>query len=219
MEIKHKELSFQLMVEASPIALILANKLGKIVYLNSFTENLFLYKKEELIGRDITTLMNERFRSRHPDLFSGYFANPLSRKMGEERELYAQKKDGVEFPVEIGLNPIVTVDGTLVLAAVNDITDRIIAREQFRLVVESAPNAMLLVDDSGKITMVNNQIEKLFGYERKELINKNMEILVPEKIRTSHPELRKKFHSNPHARPMGIGQDLIAVKKMAKNFL
>ncbi|MDH5367870.1 MAG: PAS domain S-box protein, partial [Cyclobacteriaceae bacterium] len=215
---KYNELSFQLMVDASPIALMLVNKHGKIVYLNRYTEKLFLYDKEEIIGKDIGILMNEKYRSKHPKLLSGYFENPTSRSMGLNRELYAQKKNGVEFPVEIGLNPIVTVDGTLALAAINDITDRKIAKEQFRLVVESAPNAMLLVDDLGKIVMVNRQTEILFKYKQNELINKKIEMLMPENLRTHHPDLRENFHSDPQARPMGIGRDLVALKKDGTEF-
>jgi PAS domain S-box-containing protein len=213
LEIKHKELSFQLMVEASPIALILVNSFGKIAYLNGYTEKLFLYSKNELIGQDLGILLPEKFRSHHPELMHQYLKNPTSRQMGKNRDLYALKKDGTEFPVEIGLNPIVTVEGTLILAAVFDISDRIKASEQFRLVVESAPNAILLVDDTGKIVMINKQTEVLFGYTRDELIGKKMEILVPDRLKSHHPKLRNNFYSEPKARPMGAGRDLYGKRK------
>lgn len=136
MDVKHKELSFQLMVDASPIALILVNSFGKIAFLNSYAEKLFLYSKNELIGQDLGILLPEKYRLDHPWLLKEYFNHPVTRQMGKNRELFAVKKNGTGFPVEIGLNPIVTVEGTLVLAAVIDITERKKAGEQFRLVVE-----------------------------------------------------------------------------------
>ncbi len=213
MDVKHKELSFQLMVEASPIALILVNSFGKIAYVNNFTENLFLYKRNELMGKDVAILIPSRFRSYHPKFMNEFFIHPETRQMGKNRDLYALRKDGKEFPVEIGLNPIVTVDGTLVLATIIDISEREKANEQFRLMVESAPNSIILVDFSGKIVMINKQTENLFGYTREELIGNKMEILVPKRLKAHHPRLRQNFYDVPKARPMGAGRDLFGVRK------
>ncbi len=213
MNVKHKELSFQLMVEASPIALVLVNRFGKIAYINSYAERLFMYDKNELSGSDVGVLIQEKYRSHYPDFLKDYFTNPAVRRIGESRNVFALKKNGVEFPVEIALNPIVTVEGTLVLAAIIDITERKKANEQFRLVVESAPNAMILVDYSGKIVMLNRQAEVLFGYQREELIQKKVEMLIPGRLQHHHPELRENFYAEPKARPMGAGRDLYGVRK------
>ncbi|CAM1370336.1 PAS domain S-box protein [Tenacibaculum sediminilitoris] len=213
MEIKHNELSFQLMVEATPTALIVVNNYGKIAYLNNFSEKLFLYKKNELIGQDIGILIPQNKSSNHPAYIKEFFVNPKSRQMGENRELYALKKNGVTFPVEIGLNPLVTVDGTLVLAAIIDISDRKKADEQFRLVVESAPNAMIMVDNRGLIIMINKQTELLFGYSRDELIGQKMELLVPDRFKENHSNHRTSFYKKPTSRAMGAGRDLFALKK------
>ena len=84
--------------------------------------------------------------------------------MGAGRDLFGVRKDGTEVPVEIGLNPLRTEQGSFVLAAVVDITERKRAEERFRVAVESAPNAMLMVDDRGRIVLANASAEKLFGY-------------------------------------------------------
>jgi PAS domain S-box-containing protein len=133
--------------------------------------------------------------------------------MGAGRELFALRKDSSEFPIEIGLNPVVTVDGTLVLASIIDISERKKAEERFRLVVESAPNAMLLVNSSGNITLVNTQSEKLFGYTRSELIGSKLEMLIPQRFRTHHPSHRTQFFQKPEPRSMGAGRDLFGLKK------
>jgi protein-histidine pros-kinase len=215
---KHSELTFQLIVESAPNAMILVNKEGRIAFVNSQTEKLFGYSRNELIGQGVEIIIPHRFREKHPNFRNMFFISPHARAMGAGRELYALKKDGKEFPVEIGLNPLVTVEGTLVLAAIIDITERKKAEELFRLVVESAPNAMLLVNGEGKITLVNSQTEKLFGFSREELINKEVEILIPRRFKEKHPEYRNTFFASPKTRAMGAGRDLFARRKDGSEF-
>ena len=87
------------------------------------------------------------------------------------------------------------------------------AEEHFRLVVESAPNAMVLINHEGLITLVNNQTEKLFGYDRTELVGKKLEMLIPERFRNRHPDYRNMFLKKPQTRAMGAGLDLFALRK------
>jgi PAS domain S-box-containing protein len=216
--LKPNELTFQLMVEASPNAIILINTESKIAYLNNFAEELFQYKRQELIDHHLKILVPKTYNKNHPDFLQSYFKNPSKRQMGVNRELFALRRDGTEFPVEIGLNPIVTSDGLLVLASIIDITQRKKANEQFRLVVESAPNAIILVDKSGEISLVNKQTEALFGYSRIELIGQTVEILLPINLKQSHPNLRNMFLAAPQTRAMGAGRDLYARRKDGSEF-
>lgn len=210
---KHTELTFQLMVDAAPNALILVNKESKIAYANLHAEKLFKYSKSELIGQGVEILIPDRLRMKHPGFVQYFFTSPQARAMGMGRELFAVKKDGTEFPVEIGLNPLVTIDGTMVLAAIIDITERKRAEDRFRLVVESAPNAMVLVNREGNITLINQQTESLFGYGRQELIGQKVEILIPERFRKQHPGFRKFFFTELQTRAMGAGRELYAIRK------
>jgi len=215
---KYSELTFQLIVESAPNALILVNKEGRIAFVNGQTEKLFGYNRTEVIGQGVEIIIPHRFRERHPGYRNMFFHSPQARAMGAGRELYAMKKDGTEFPVEIGLNPLVTVEGTLVLAAIIDITERKRAEERFRLVVESAPNAMVLVNGDGKITLVNSQTEKLFGFSREELINQGVELLIPFRFKDKHPGFRSAFFAAPQTRSMGAGRDLYAKRKDGTEF-
>ena len=174
---------------------------------------MFGYSRNELIGNKVEQLIPERYSKHHPGFVEMFFEAPTVRSMGAGREFFAMRKDLTEFPIEIGLNPVVTVDGTLVLASIIDITERKKAEERFRLVVESAPNAMILVNSSGQITLVNTQTEKLFGYTRNELIGNKLEMLIPERFRNYHPGHRDMFFQKPQTRPMGAGRDLFALKK------
>jgi len=211
--LKLTELTFQLIVESSPNAIVLVNKEGKMAYVNSQTEKLFGYTRSELIGNKVESLIPERYSKHHPGFVDMFFKAPSVRAMGAGRELFALRKDSSEFPIEIGLNPVITVDGTLVLASIIDISERKRAEERFRLVVESAPNAMLLVNSTGDITLVNTQSEKLFGYTRNELIGSKLEMLIPERFRTHHPSHRTQFFQKSQPRSMGAGRDLFGLKK------
>ena len=123
-ERKRAEEKFRLAVEASPNAIVMINGQGQIVLVNAQTEKLFGYTGDELIGQPVETLVPERFRAVHPAYREGFFAAPGARAMGAGRELFARRKDGSEFLVEIGLNPIESADGVFVLTAIVDITER-----------------------------------------------------------------------------------------------
>ncbi|HVA40242.1 MAG TPA: PAS domain S-box protein, partial [Candidatus Binataceae bacterium] len=95
----------------------------------------------------------------------------------------------------------------------HDISDRRRMEERLRRIVESAPNAMVIINQAGLVEMVNVQTERVFGYTRDELLGKPMEMLVPERFRSHHPGLRKSFHADPRSRPMGAGRDLYGLRK------
>jgi two-component system sensor kinase FixL len=114
----------QLVVEATPNALVMVNPEGRITLVNAAVEKIFGYSRQELIGQPVEVLVPENLRGEHPGNRGGYLAHPEVRAMGAGRELFGRRKDGSEVPVEIGLNPIQTPDGMFVLAAVIDITQR-----------------------------------------------------------------------------------------------
>lgn len=209
---------FQRVVEAAPNPMVIIDLGGRIVLVNAEAERLFGYTRAELTGKSIEALVPERFRERHPALRLGFFAEPQSRPMGLGRDLYALRRDGSEFPVEIGLNPIKTDEGTLVLSSIIDLSPRKRVEERFRRVVEAAPSAMVMVNKSGQIEMVNTQAERLFGYDRSELLTRPVEMLVPQRFRTGHPQLRGDFFADPQSRPMGAGRDLYGLRKDGSEF-
>ena len=198
--------------------MIMVNADGRIEMVNVQAERVFGYSRAELIGQSLEVLLPQRLRAQHPGLRSAFFKDPQSRPMGMGRDLYARRKDGSEFPVEIGLNPIETEEGTMVLSAIVDISERKRSEERFRLVVEAAPNAMVMINPKGEIEMVNAQAERVFGYSRTDMLGQPVEMLVPERFRTGHPSLRAGFAGAAAARPMGAGRDLYARRKDGSEF-
>ena len=119
-------------VDAAPNAMIITDAEGGIVLVNTQTEQLFGYHREELVGRPIEVLVPARFRQRHPEYRAGFAADPRTRPMGAGRDLHGLRKDGSEVPVEIGLNPIQIEEGMLIVASILDITERKLAEEKLR---------------------------------------------------------------------------------------
>jgi PAS domain S-box-containing protein len=118
------EKKFEQFLEFAPDAIVGVMPTGEIVLVNQQAETLFGYTREELIGKLVESLVPKRFRELHPHHRDDYFHEPRTRPMGAGVELYAMRKDGTEFPVEISLSSIDTEEGTLATVAVRDVSDR-----------------------------------------------------------------------------------------------
>ena len=123
-------------VESSPSGLLMIDQAGRIVLVNHEVERLFGRPREELLGKPVEMLVPERFRGAHPGSRATFFSAPKVRAMGAGRELFGLRKDGTEFPVEIGLTPVATEEGLFVISSIVDISARRAAEQEHQRLEE-----------------------------------------------------------------------------------
>jgi PAS domain S-box-containing protein len=186
--LRESEELFRVVVEAAPNGMVMVGPDGAIVLANAQMHKMFGCEAGELVGQSVERLVPERSRGPHADFRAGFFAAPETRAMGRGRELFGVHKDGSEFPVEIGLNPIHTGGGDFVLASVIDVTERKRSEEALRqsearfrtmlefhqAVMNNMAEGLYAVDTRGVVTYVNPAAEALFGWSQADLLGRKM---------------------------------------------
>ena len=175
------DLQFRQIFEASPDAILQVDRRGRIVLANSTAATMFRCAPVELSGKRIEDLVPERFRAGHAAHWEQYHLKTVTRPMVSDLELWAQRADGAEFPVEISLSPFDTGDGPQVICIVRDVTERQLAEEACRQqaqLIEMAHDAIIVSDPAGCILQWNGGADEIYGWSAAEAIGQNAHILL-----------------------------------------
>src|SRR5208282_2582460 len=203
------------LLETLPDAVIAVDRHGTIVQVNSQAQELFEYDREELIGQKVEMLVPENYRGQHHHHRETFAGAPKTRRMGANLDLYGRRRNGSEFPVEISLSPVTTENGTVVLSAIRDISDRKRIAEELRraneelhrrtteqlgeyrsrlaLIIDSSEDAIIGKDLDGIITSWNKGAERIYGYTPEEAVGKHISILAPSDRPDEIPEILQKI--------------------------
>ncbi|MBI4551197.1 MAG: PAS domain S-box protein [Candidatus Latescibacteria bacterium] len=197
-EAQAAQVRFQGLLEAAPDAIVGVDREGRIVLVNTQTERIFGYSREELLGQSVEVLIPARFRVRHAKHRAGYTSDPRTRPMGVCLDLIGRRKDGSEFPVEISLSPLETPDGLIVTSIIRDVTERKrleaqlrqytadlerlvdertaelrVAKEFSETVLENANSLVLVLSAEGKVLLFNKRCEETTGYISEAIIGQD----------------------------------------------
>ncbi|HEY1077062.1 MAG TPA: PAS domain S-box protein, partial [Fontimonas sp.] len=181
LQLRASEERFRGLVESAPDAMVIVGSQGRISLVNTQTEKLFGYTRDDLVGRPVEFLIPERFHYEHVAHRDGYIGAPRARAMGEGRALFGRRKDGSEFPLEISLSPLRVGDEVIVTSAIRDITARKRAEAELNntlsvltATLESTADGILVVDLKGRIVSYNRQFLEMWR--------------IPEVIAQTHEE-------------------------------
>jgi PAS domain S-box-containing protein len=213
------------LLEAAPDAMVVVNPAGDIVLLNVQAEKQFGYRRDELVGQKVKNIIPEGFAERLIADGTRTAAEALAQQMGNGLELYARRKNGSDFPIEIMLSPLESAEGILVTAAIRDISVRKAAEKhlaqmegRYRGLLEAAPDAMVVVNPGGDIVLLNVQAENKFGYSRDELVGQKMKSIIPEGFAERLIADALRTAEDALAQQIGTGIELTGRRKDGSDF-
>jgi PAS domain S-box-containing protein len=219
------EAKFRGLLEAAPDAMVVVNPGGEIVLLNVQAEKQFGYSRDELIGQQVRNIVPEGFAERLIADGLRSTADALAQQIGAGIELTGLRKNGTEFPIEIMLSPLENAQGILITAAIRDITvrrnsERHLAQmeSRYRGLLEAAPDAMVVVNQTGEIVLLNVQAEKQFGYSRDELVGQQVKNIIPEGFAERLIADGLRSNAEALAQQIGTGLELTGLRKDGSDF-
>jgi PAS domain S-box-containing protein len=222
---RNTEQRFKEMLEAAPDAMVVVNQSGQIILLNLQAEKQFGYRRDELLGQKVTNIIPDGFAERLVADGLRSPADALAQQIGTGIELIGKRRNGAEFPIEIMLSPLESIEGMLVTAAIRDISVRKDAERhlaqmeaRYRGLLEAAPDAMVVVNQAGEIVLLNLQAEKEFGYRRDELLGQKVKNIIPEGFAERLLADGLRSPADALAQQIGTGIELIGKRRDGAEF-
>jgi two-component system sensor kinase FixL len=193
---------------------------GLILTVNPAMKALFGYDVDELIGKNVRMLMPEPYHSQHDNYIRNYHRTGERHVIGGGREVVGKRKDGSLFPIFLNVNELV-LEGVKVFAgAIHDISGRKLAETAFRetdnklkAILATAVEGMIIMDQRGRIELVNPAALRLFGFEESEVLGKNVKVLMPEPDHSNHDQYLKRYQETGKKTIIGAGREVIGKRK------
>jgi two-component system sensor kinase FixL len=198
---------------------------GRIEAFNPAAERLFGYKEREVLGRNVTVLMPSPYRDEHDAYLSRYLETGLAKIIGIGREVTGLRRDGTQFPLHLSVGEMSLGGERKFTGILHDLTERVRLDERlrsseahWRSIVESAVDAIIVIDAHGRIEAFNPAAERLFGYAEADVVGRNVNMLMPSPYHEEHDSYLARYLETGAAKIIGIGREVRARRADGSTF-
>lgn len=216
---------YRAVVSTAVDAIIVIDRTGTIRSVNQATERLFGYRAGELVGRNVNKLMPEPHAAEHDGYLANYLHTGTRKIIGIGREVAGKRKDGSIFPMELSVGEARDAGEPIFVGIIRDITERkaaeVALREselRWRSIVDTVPDAIILIDAAGAVESFSPAAERLFGYTADEVIGQNVKMLMPQPYRDAHDGYLARYMRTGERRIIGIGRIVVGQRKNGETF-
>lgn len=216
---------YRAVVDTAVDAIVVISRAGTIRSVNQATERTFGYSAGELIGRNVNMLMPEPYAREHDGYLANYLHTGVKKIIGIGREVSGRRKDGSIFPMELSVGEARDGAEPIFVGIIRDITERKSAESalreselRWRSIVNTVPDAIIVIDAHGTIESFSPAAERLFGYAAEEVIGHNVKMLMPSPYRDAHDGYLARYTETGERRIIGIGRIVVGQRKGGETF-
>ena len=216
---------YRAVVDTAVDAIIVIDSAGAIRSVNQATERLFGYAASELLGNNVNMLMPRPYAAEHDSYLDNYLRTGTKKIIGIGREVAGKRKDGSVFPMELSVGEAQDGDEPIFVGIIRDITERKAAeaalREselRWRSIVDTVPDAIIVIDAAGTVESFSPAAERLFGYGAHEVLGHNVKMLMPQPYRDAHDGYLARYMRTGERRIIGIGRIVVGQRKNGETF-
>ena len=216
---------YRTIVDTAADAIVVIDASGTIRSVNRSFETMFGYEAPDMLGRNVRMLMPEPYASEHDSYLDAYLRTGERRIIGIGREVSGRRRDGTVFPMELSVGEVHTEGERLFVGIVRDITDRkaaeaaVRAREaELRSILDTVPDAIIVIDETGVIRSFSPAAERLFGYKADDAIGRNISTMMPSPYRGAHDGYLRRYLHTGERRIIGIGRVVVGLRRDGSTF-
>jgi two-component system sensor kinase FixL len=219
------EQRWRAVINAAVDGIVVIDAKGCVEVVNPAAERLFGYLERELVGRNITAIMPSPYKEEHDGYLAAYLKTGEAKIIGQGREVIGSRKNGTTFPVHLSVGELSIGAERKFIGILHDLSSRVALEERMRAsesrwrsIIDSAVDAIVVIDAFGLIDSFNPAAERLFGYREVEVIGRNVKMLMPSPFREEHDAYVSRYLATGEARIIGTGREVTALRRDGTTF-